>query len=78
MRHPNVAWFMWRSGATFNTTRRAQQAHCRIFQGEDMSTSITLLANGYLEIVCTDPWRPLLNRHYIIRRTVDYASICIQ
>jgi hypothetical protein len=43
-----------------------------------MSTSITLLANGYIEIVCTDPWLSLLQRHYFIRRTVDYASICIQ
>lgn len=43
-----------------------------------MSTSITLLANGYLEIVCTDPWRSPLCRHYIIRRTVDYTSICVQ
>jgi hypothetical protein len=43
-----------------------------------MSTSITLLANGYLEVLCTDPWLSPLRRHYIIRRTVDYASICIQ
>jgi hypothetical protein len=28
-----------------------------------MSTSIAILANGYLEIVCLDPWLPLLYRH---------------
>lgn len=40
-----------------------------------MSTTLTLLANGYLEIVCIDPWLPPLRRHYSIRRTVDYCSI---
>jgi hypothetical protein len=49
-----------------------------MIQGETMSTSITLLANGYLEVLCTDPWLSPLRRHYIIRRVVDYASICIQ
>jgi hypothetical protein len=43
-----------------------------------MSTSITILANGYMEIICIDPWLEPLKRHYIIRRTVDYASICLQ
>jgi hypothetical protein len=42
-----------------------------------MSTSITLLANGYLEIACAQPWLPLLSRRYVIRRTVDYTSICL-
>lgn len=40
-----------------------------------MSTTITLLANGYLEVICFDPWMPPMQRHYQIRRTVDYRSV---
>ena len=43
-----------------------------------MSTSITLLANGYIEVACADPWLSPLLPHYIIRRTLDYTSVCIQ
>jgi len=43
-----------------------------------MSTSITPLANGYLEIACSDPWLSPLSRHYFIRRTVDYKFVCLQ
>ncbi len=43
-----------------------------------MSTSIALLANGYLEIVCVDRWLPPLYRHYVVRRTVDYKFDCLQ
>jgi len=43
-----------------------------------MSTSIVLLANGYLEIVCIDSWAPPLLRHYLIRRTVDYGRVCVE
>jgi hypothetical protein len=43
-----------------------------------MSTSITILANAYMEVACIDPWLAPLLRHYIIRRTVDYNSICLQ
>jgi hypothetical protein len=38
-----------------------------------MSTSITILANGYMEITCVNPWAEPLKRHYVIRRTVDLA-----
>lgn len=41
-----------------------------------MSTSITVLSGGYMEIACIDPWLAPLLRHYVIRRTVDYARIC--
>jgi hypothetical protein len=43
-----------------------------------MKTEIVLLSNGYMEVVCIDPWLEPLKRHYIIRRTVDYNSICLQ
>lgn len=43
-----------------------------------MSTSITLLSGGYIEVICFDPWLPPLLRHYLIRRTVDFKSICLQ
>jgi hypothetical protein len=40
-----------------------------------MSTSITVLSGGYLEVACIDPWLAPLLRHYVIRRTVDFNSI---
>lgn len=40
-----------------------------------MSTSITVLSGGYMEIACFDPWLAPLRRHYQIRRTVDYSLI---
>lgn len=40
-----------------------------------MSTSITVLSGGYLEVICLDPWMAPLRRHYQIRRTVDFGSI---
>lgn len=44
-----------------------------------MSTTITLLSGGYLEIACLNPWMEnTLMRKYVIRRVVDYHSICIQ
>ncbi|WP_260854704.1 hypothetical protein [Paraburkholderia sp. BCC1884] len=43
-----------------------------------MSTSIALLANGYLEILCIDPWLAPVCRHYVVRRTVDYDDVCLQ
>jgi hypothetical protein len=52
--------------------------HQAPIQGDDMSTSIALLANGYLEIICMDPWAPPLCRHYVVRRTVDYKAVCLQ
>jgi hypothetical protein len=41
-----------------------------------MSTSITILSGGYMEIACIDPWLAPLLRHYVIRRTVDYSRVC--
>lgn len=43
-----------------------------------MHTEIILLANGYMEVCCCDPWLEGLKRHWFIRRTVDYARICLQ
>ncbi|MGF6773677.1 hypothetical protein P3T18_006191 [Paraburkholderia sp. GAS199] len=43
-----------------------------------MSTSITLLANAYMEIVCVNPWMPALQRRYVVRRMVDYGAVCLQ
>ena len=43
-----------------------------------MHTEIILLANGYMEVACYDHWRPEMQRHWLIRRTVDYARICLQ
>jgi hypothetical protein len=41
-----------------------------------MSTTLTLLSGGYLEIACANPWMAdPMKRHYVIRRTVDYRSI---
>ena len=43
-----------------------------------MSNSIVLLANGYLELVCLNPWDLPMRRVYVCRRTVDYNAICLQ
>lgn len=43
-----------------------------------MHTEIVLLAGGYMEVACYDPWMPHLWRHWVIRRTVDYSRICLQ
>jgi hypothetical protein len=43
-----------------------------------MHTEIVLLAGGYMEVTCYDPWMPELKRHWVIRRTVDYSRICLQ
>jgi hypothetical protein len=43
-----------------------------------MHTEIILLANGYMEVVCIDPWLEGIKRHWLIRRTVDYSRICLQ
>lgn len=40
-----------------------------------MSTTITPLAGGYLEVTCLNPLADALKRHYVIRRTVDYGAI---
>jgi hypothetical protein len=40
-----------------------------------MSTTLTILSGGYLEIACANPWAEPLRRHYVIRRTVDWSSI---
>jgi hypothetical protein len=41
-------------------------------------TVITPLANAYIEVACADMWLPETQRHWTIRRTVDYTRICIQ
>jgi hypothetical protein len=41
-----------------------------------MSTSITVLSGGYLEVACVNPWVLLpMKRAYVIRRTVDYSRV---
>jgi hypothetical protein len=40
-----------------------------------MSTSITVLSGGYMEIACVDPWLSVMRRRYVIRRTVDYSRV---
>jgi len=42
-----------------------------------LHTEIILLANGYMEVVCPDHELPEMQRHWIIRRTVDYKAICL-
>jgi hypothetical protein len=43
-----------------------------------LHTVIVLLANAYIELCCFDPWLPELQRHWVVRRTVDYSGICLQ
>ena len=42
-----------------------------------LHTALFLLANCYMEMVCVDPEKPELQRHWIIRRTVDYGSVVL-
>ena len=39
-----------------------------------LHTVLILLANCYMEMVCVDPEKPELQRHWLIRRTVDLAK----
>ena len=41
-------------------------------------TVITPLANAYIEVACGDMHLPETQRHWTIRRTVDYSRITLQ
>jgi hypothetical protein len=43
-----------------------------------MHTVIVLLANCYMELACWDMERKPVERHWAIRRTVDFSRICLQ
>jgi uncharacterized tellurite resistance protein B-like protein len=43
-----------------------------------LHTVIIVLANAYLEIACADYDLPEMQRHWVIRRTVDLSRICLQ
>jgi hypothetical protein len=38
-------------------------------------TVIIVLANAYLEVACADMYLPEMQRHWIVRRTVDLAQV---
>lgn len=38
-------------------------------------TVIIVLANAYLEVACADMYMPEIQRHWIVRRTVDLAQV---
>ncbi|WP_157915121.1 hypothetical protein [Paraburkholderia acidicola] len=42
-----------------------------------LHTEIILLANGYMEVACPDYELPEMNRHWLIRRVVDYGVVCL-
>jgi hypothetical protein len=68
------AWTCDRCGKGFD------DCYCGLIAGKEtlMHTEIILLANGYMEVVCIDPWLEGIKRHWLIRRTVDYSRICLQ
>jgi hypothetical protein len=39
-----------------------------------LHTVLVMLANAYMEIACADMGAPEMQRHWQIRRTVDYAT----
>lgn len=41
-----------------------------------LHTVLVLLSGCYMETACVDPELPVMRRHWLIRRTVDYAQIC--
>lgn len=41
-----------------------------------LHTVLVILANAYLEIACPDYDAPGMQRHWVIRRTVDFNRIC--
>ena len=43
-----------------------------------LHTVITPLANAYIEVACGDMHLPETQRHWTIRRTVDYSRITLQ
>lgn len=43
-----------------------------------LHTVIVLLANGYMEIACPNMEAPEMQRHWVIRRTVDFKHVCLQ
>lgn len=42
-----------------------------------LHTVLVLLGNCYMETVCVDPERPVMERHWVIRRYVDYSKVCL-
>lgn len=39
-----------------------------------LHTVIVILSGGYMEIACVNPEAPEMQRHWVIRRTVDFAN----
>lgn len=42
-----------------------------------LHTVLVLLSGCYMEMVCVDPEQPELQRHWVIRRYVDYGSVVL-
>jgi len=42
-----------------------------------LHTVLVILSNCYMEMVCVDPELPVMQRHWVIRRTVDFDSVCL-
>jgi hypothetical protein len=40
-----------------------------------LHTVLVLLSGGYLEVACPNPEQSELNRHWVIRRTVDWSQV---
>lgn len=40
-----------------------------------LRTVLVLLANCYMETVCVDPEQAIMQRHWVIRRYVDYGLL---
>jgi hypothetical protein len=59
-----------------------REQRCRdevaLFMRETVSlvhTEIIPLANAYLEVACADMWMPEMQRHWVVRRTVDLSAV---
>ena len=42
-----------------------------------LHTVLVLLSGCYMEMACVDPEKPELQRHWLIRRTVDYSRVVL-